>query len=95
MTKPSGYAQTRPEPSIFLSLSRVLMCDSPGRFKKFQSVTVCVECLVGKQNELEPTLFKVTEPSSVPYRTPSACAKMEAYRDPPPEREEATGSKKG
>ncbi len=33
------------------------------------SLTVCVECLVGKQNK--PTLFKVTEPSSVPYRTPS------------------------
>ena len=33
----------------------------------------CVECLVGKKNK--PTLFKVTEPSSVPYRTPSACAK--------------------
>ena len=29
---------------------------------------VCVECLIGKQNK--PTLFKVTEPSSVPYRTP-------------------------
>ena len=28
---------------------------------------VCVECLVGKQNK--PTLFKVTEPSSVPYRS--------------------------
>ena len=35
--------------------------------------SVCVECLIGKQNK--PTLFKVTEPSSVPYRTPSACAK--------------------
>jgi hypothetical protein len=43
---------------------------------------VCVECLIGKQNK--PTLFKVTEPSSVPYRTPSACAKMAAYPDPPP-----------
>ena len=43
---------------------------------------VCVECLVGEQNE--PTLFKVTNPSSVPYRTPSACAKMAAYPDPPP-----------
>ena len=31
---------------------------------------VCVECLIGKQNK--PTLFKVTEPSSVPYRAPSA-----------------------
>jgi hypothetical protein len=38
---------------------------------------VCVECLVGKQNE--PTLFKVTEPSSVPYRTPLACAKRATY----------------
>jgi hypothetical protein len=45
-------------------------------------VCVCVECLIGKQNK--PTLFKVTEPSSVPYRTPSACAKRAAYPDPPP-----------
>jgi hypothetical protein len=43
---------------------------------------VCVECLIGKQNK--PTLFKVTEPSSVPYRAPSACAKRAAYLDPPP-----------
>jgi len=43
---------------------------------------VCVECLIGKQNK--PTLFKVTEPSSVPYRTPPACATWAAYLDPPP-----------
>ncbi len=43
---------------------------------------VCVECLIGKQKK--PILFKVTEPSSVPYRAPPACAKMAAYRDPPP-----------
>jgi len=43
---------------------------------------VCVECLIGKQKK--PILFKVTEPSSVPYRAPSACAKMAAYPDPPP-----------
>ena len=29
-------------------------------------------------------IFKVTEPSSIPYRTPSACAKRAAYPDPPP-----------
>jgi hypothetical protein len=29
-------------------------------------------------------LFEVTEPSSVPYRAPSACAKRAAYPDPPP-----------
>jgi hypothetical protein len=29
---------------------------------------VCVECLIGKQKK--PILFKVTEPSSIPYRTP-------------------------
>jgi hypothetical protein len=40
---------------------------------------VCVEDLVEKQNKT--ALFKVTEPSSVPYRTP-ACAKMAAYPDP-------------
>ena len=43
---------------------------------------VCVECLIGKQKK--PILFKVTEPSSVPYRAPSACAKRAAYPDPPP-----------
>ena len=43
---------------------------------------VCVECLIGKQKK--PILFKVTEPSSVPYRTPPACAKMAAYPDPTP-----------
>jgi hypothetical protein len=43
---------------------------------------VCVECLMGKQKK--PILFKVTEPSSVPYRAPPACAKMAAYPDPPP-----------
>ena len=43
---------------------------------------VCVECLIGKQKK--PTLFEVTEPSSVPYRAPPACAKMMTYPDPPP-----------
>ena len=43
---------------------------------------MCVEDLVEKQNKT--TLFQVTEPSSVPYRTPSACAKMAAFPDPPP-----------
>ena len=43
---------------------------------------MCVECLIGKQKK--PILFKVTEPSSIPYRTHSACAKMAAYPDPPP-----------
>jgi hypothetical protein len=28
---------------------------------------VCVECLIGKQKK--PILFKVTEPSSIPYVT--------------------------
>ena len=41
---------------------------------------VCVEDLVEKQNKT--TLFKVTEPSSVPYRTPPRFAKMAAYPDP-------------
>ena len=35
-------------------------------------VFVCVECLIGKQKK--PILFKVTEPSSIPYRAPPACA---------------------
>ena len=38
---------------------------------------MCVECLIGKQKK--PILFKVTEPRSIPYRTPPACAKMAAY----------------
>ncbi len=42
---------------------------------------MCVECLIGKQKK--PILFKVTEPSSVPYRAPPACAKMAADPDPP------------
>jgi hypothetical protein len=29
-------------------------------------------------------IFKVTEPSSIPYRTHPACAKRAAYPDPPP-----------
>ena len=45
-------------------------------------IGVCVECLIGKQKN--PILFKVTEPSSVPYRAPSARAKRAAYPDPPP-----------
>ena len=45
-------------------------------------VCVCVECLIGKQKK--PILFKVTEPSSIPYRIHSACAKRAAYPDPPP-----------
>ena len=47
---------------------------------------MCVECLIGKQKK--PILFKVTEPSSIPYRNHPACAKMAAYKqaypDPPP-----------
>jgi len=43
---------------------------------------VCVECLIGKQSK--PILFKVTEPSSIPYRTHPACAKRAANPDPPP-----------
>jgi len=50
--------------------------------KPEKPIRVCVECLIGKQNK--PTLFKVTESSSVPYRAPPACAKMAAYPDPPP-----------
>jgi hypothetical protein len=44
--------------------------------------SVCVECLIGKQKK--PILFKVTEPSSVPYRAPSACAKWRCTRTPHP-----------
>jgi hypothetical protein len=34
----------------------------------------------------KPTLFKVTEPSSVPYRAPSACAKSRGVVPGPPTR---------
>jgi hypothetical protein len=54
-------------------MTRIRIVAAPG---------VCVDCFVGEQNE--PTLFKVTEPSSVPYRTPSSCAKRAAYLEPPP-----------
>ena len=47
-----------------------------------EAQSVCVECLIGKQKK--PILFEVTEPSSVPYRAPPACAKRAAYPDPPP-----------
>ena len=55
-------------------------CESQVPLHKFRCIQsrflsgVCVECLIVKQNK--PTLFKVTEPSSVPYRAPPACAKM-------------------
>jgi len=62
-----------------VSVTRLVCVASSGLRRIFG---VCVECLVGGQNK--PTLFKVTEPSSVPYRTPSACAKRAAYPDPPP-----------
>jgi len=39
------------------------------------TIAVCVECLIGKQKK--PILFKVTEPSSVPYRAPPACVCVE------------------
>jgi hypothetical protein len=47
-----------------------------------KTAAVCVECLIGKQKK--PILFKVTEPSSIPYRTHSACTKRAEYPDPPP-----------
>jgi len=49
------------------------------RTHKFR-VKVCVECLIGKQKK--PILFKVTEPSSIPYRTHSACANFQVGRIP-------------
>ena len=56
---------------------------SPEKNHRSKFVSVCVECLIGKQKK--PILFQVTEPSSIPYRTHSACAKRAAYPDPPPE----------
>ena len=38
-------------------------------------------------------IFKVTEPSSIPYRTHPACAKRAAYPDPPPVICRAPGTK--
>jgi hypothetical protein len=48
------------------------------RFPKYHELfeePQCVECLIGKQKK--PILFKVTEPSSIPYRTPPACVCVE------------------
>jgi hypothetical protein len=42
---------------------------------------VC-KCLVGKQNK--PTLFKVTEPSSVPVQNSFGVRQKGTYPDPPP-----------
>ena len=39
---------------------------SEARYYVLVTPSVCVECLIGKQKK--PILFKVTEPSSVPYR---------------------------
>ena len=36
--------------------------------------------IIGKQKK--PILFKVTGPSSIPYRTHPACAERAAYSDP-------------
>ena len=36
------------------------------------------------ENKRKLILFKVTEPSSILYKTLPACAKMAAYPDPPP-----------
>ena len=59
---------------------------SPSRVPYRTELLPCVECLIGKQKK--PILFqvKVTEPSSIPYRSHSACAKRAAYppADPPP-----------
>ena len=54
--------------------------DRSSRTCSTQIPGVCVECLIGKQKK--QILVKVTEPSSVPYRAPSACAKRAAYPDP-------------
>ena len=44
------------------------MCHSVDCLFLTLKVKVCVECLIGKQKK--PILFKVTEPSSIPYRAP-------------------------
>jgi hypothetical protein len=64
---------TGPDPSLF--------SEAEGGWEE-GGTRVCVECLIGKQKK--PILFKVTEPSSIPYRTHPACAKRAAYSDPPP-----------
>jgi hypothetical protein len=38
---------------------------------------VCVECLIGKQKN--PILFKVTEPSSIPYRVTTVSAEVAGH----------------
>jgi hypothetical protein len=54
-------------PPVFAWVLPVFVRLKPGKEETFFSVCVCVECLIGKQNK--PTLFKVTEPSSVPSRS--------------------------
>ena len=49
----------------------------------FTATVTGVECLIGLGKQKKPILFKVTEPSSVPYRAPPVCAKRAAYSDPP------------
>ena len=72
------------EVSLALSYPEPLSSELRGLCRRSYFFTV--ECLIGKHKK--PILFKhkhkVTEPSSVPYRAPPACAKMAAYPDPPP-----------
>jgi hypothetical protein len=51
---------------------------------KYKVHRVCIECVIGLGTQKKPILFKVTESSSIPYRTHSAYAKMASYPDPPP-----------
>ena len=73
------------EVSLALSYPEPLSSELRGLCRRSYFFTV--ECLIGKHKK--PILFKhkhkVTEPSSVPYRAPPACANMEAYPDPPPD----------
>ena len=49
------------------------------KFESTWDTGVCVECLIWKTKLRKPILFKVTEPSSIPYRTHPACVPRAAY----------------
>ena len=69
-------------PSIRIPASR-----RDGTCTKNEFRMVCVFITAGPMIKLCVCwlfIFKVTEPSSIPYRTHSACAKRAAYPDPPP-----------
>ena len=80
LSSASTYSRTSLSSTSTLASKR---CCSPKRILRAWTGGVCVlECLIGKQRK--PILFKVTEPSSIPFTELLPCAKRAAYPDPPP-----------